>query len=263
MKKFLVIVFIFFLLFVNSLIAQEKITVGGTGSCQDLVRALAKAFMAVNKGTVEVPDSIGSGGGIKATISDSINIGRIARELTDAEKKNLNYREFALSPVVFGTVSDVGVTNLNSTDICKIYSGEITNWKQVGGKDLKIYVIGREKDDSSLTEIVKSLNGFSNVKFPESIIIALKDQEMIDKIKGKEGTIGYGTLSNFKASNLKIFSIDNIAPTLSNTQNNKYKIYSTFAFVYKNLTGLSKEFVDFVYSSKGKKIIGENNCVAK
>ncbi len=263
MRKFLLIVFIFFLFFVNNLFAQEKIIVGGTGACQDLVRALAKAFMAENKGTVDVPDSIGSGGGIKAALNDSINIGRVARVLTDAEKQSLTYKEFALSPVVFGTVSDVGVANLSSADISKIYSGEITNWKQVGGKDLKIYVIGREKEDSSLTEIVKSLNGFENVKFAENVIIALKDQEMIAKIKGKEGTIGFGTLSNFKASNLKLFSIDNVAPTLGNVQSNKYKIYSTFAFVYKNLTGLSKEFVDFVYSSKGKKIISENSCVVK
>lgn len=263
MKKILLIVFIFILFFANSLITQEKIIVGGTGACQDLVRALAKAFMSENKGTVEVPDSIGSGGGIKATLNDSINIGRVARVLTDAEKKDLNYKEFALSPIVFGTVSDVGIANLSSADICKIYTGEINNWKQVGGKELKIYVIGREKEDSSLTEIVKSLNGFADVKFADNVIIALKDQEMIEKIKGKEGTIGFGTLSNFKASGLKLFSIDNAAPTLSNAQSGKYKIFSTFAFVYKNLTGLSKTFTDYVFSSKGKKIINDNNCVAK
>lgn len=264
MKKFIIALFIFLLIVMNGLIAQEKIIVGGTGACQDLVRALAKAFMAENNGVVDVPDSIGSSGGIKAAASDTVNIGRIARKLKDSEKKyNLKYREFALSPVVFGTKSDVGVVNLSSSDICKIYSGEITNWKEVGGKDMKIYVIGREKGDSSLDEILKSLKGFDKVKFPESIIIALKDQEMIDKIKGKEGTIGFGTLSNFESSNLKVFSIDNISPTLANVQGGKYKIFSSFAFVYKDISGLSKKFIDFVFSSKGKKIINDNYCVYK
>ncbi len=248
----------------NSLVAKEKIIVGGTGACQDLVRALAKAFMAENDGTVEVPDSIGSSGGIKAAGKDAINIGRVARKLKDSEKGyNLNYKEFALSPVVFGTKSDVGVTNLSSLEINKIYSGEIKNWKEVGGKDLKIYVIGREKGDSSLDEILKSLKGFDKVKFPENVIIALKDQDMIDKIKGKDGTIGFGTLSNFKSSNLKLFSIDKVSPTIQNVQNNRYKVYSTFAFVYKNLSGLSKNFVNYVFSSKGKKIINSNYCAAK
>ena len=261
MKKFLIFLIILSLLFINSLISAEKIVVGGTGACQDLVRALAKVFMSENSETVEVPDSIGSSGGIKAMAKDAIDIGRVARELKDSEKNyNLKYKEFALSPIVFGTNTDVGITNLSSSDICKIYSGEITNWKEVGGKDLKIYVIGREKGDSSLSEIEKSLKGFDKVKFPESIIIALKDQEMIDKIKGKEGSIGFGTLSNFKSSRLRTFSIDNVAPNTGNVQKKRYKIYSTFAFVYKDLSGLSKKFIDFVFSNKGKKIINDNYC---
>jgi phosphate transport system substrate-binding protein len=264
MKKKIIIFLIFFLLFLDVIIAQNKIVVGGTGACQDLLRALARDFMSNNSGTVDVPKSIGSSGGIKAMAKGSIDIGRVARKLKDSEKGyNLTYKEFALSPIVFGTKSDVGVTNLSSSDICKIYSGEIKNWKELGGKDLKIYVIGREEGDSSLSEINKSLNGFKNVKFTSNMIMALKDQEMIEKIKGKTGTIGYGTLSNFKYNKLKVFSIDKVSPTITNVQKNRYKIYSTFAFVYKNLTGLSKQFVDYVFSSKGKKVITSNYCAAK
>lgn len=264
MLKRLLCIFIFLLLFVNGFSAKEKITVGGTGACQNLVKKLAKAFMLDNDGIVEVPDSIGSGGGIKMAGKGVIEIGRVARKITDKEKKyKLKYKEFALSPIVFGTKSDVGVKNLSSSDVCKIFSGKIKNWKELGGKDLPIYVIGREKGDSSLSEIRKYLKGFNKVSFPENIIIALKDLEMIEKVEGKDGAIGFGTLSNFSNAKLKLFSIDGISPTIENVQRGKYKIFSTFAFVYKKLSGLSKSFMDFVFSDKGKKIINENFCVEK
>ena len=123
MQKKIIVFFIFILLILSGMNAKDKIIVGGTGACQDLLRALARGFMSSNSGTVEVPNSIGSSGGIKAMAKGTIDIGRVARKRKDSEKGyNLTYKEFALSPIVFGTKADVGVTNLSASDICKIYS---------------------------------------------------------------------------------------------------------------------------------------------
>ncbi|NOQ45803.1 MAG: hypothetical protein GQ559_03900 [Desulfobulbaceae bacterium] len=127
----------------------QKIVVSGTGDSQKLLREAAK-FLEDKLGGGEslVPESSGSGGGVRAAAAGEINLGRIARPLTESELKlGLNYKRFARCPVVFVVHPSVNyIDNLTSADIVGLYSGKITDWGHFGA-DGKVYAVGREPGD--------------------------------------------------------------------------------------------------------------------
>lgn len=270
MQRYVLFVFIIILLFFGVVGCEkskddastdktktENVLVAGTGVNQTLVRVLAAGFMQANPGIkVDVPDSIGSGGGIKEVTAKRIDIARIARKLKDTEKQaGLVYKEFAVSPVVFAAGKDIRVENVRRTAIFKIYRGTITNWKEVGGADRTIMVIAREPGDSSLSVIEAALG---ELQYNDQIItLAAKDQEMIDLLKNNGNAVGFGTLSNIKKEGLHILSLDGRQPDAAD-----YPLNNRFAFVYweAELTSAARQFIEFAFSQAGEKIIKQEYC---
>ncbi|MBN2546962.1 MAG: substrate-binding domain-containing protein [Spirochaetes bacterium] len=258
MKKFLII----FLILTVALIYSQtdnRIVIQGTGANQDLLREIAEQFMVINKNIkVEVPDSIGSSGGIKGVIDGKIEIARVSRALKEKEKvEGIKYRKFALCPIVFATNPSVTIKNLNINDIINIYRGKIKNWKKLGGPDLEVAVIGREEGDSSRSTIEEVYPEFQTIKYSDKVTILVRDQDMIRDLKLKKGAIGFGALVNMKNSKLNVLSVNNLKPDTK-----KYNIMNAFAFVYfeKKISYNAKKFLDFVYSQKGIEIIKSNYC---
>jgi len=215
--------------------------------------------METNKGIlVEVPDSIGSSGGIKGVIDGKLEIARVSRALKDKEKvEGIKYRRFALCPIVFASNPGVKIKNLKMKDIMDIYNGRIKNWKKLGGPDLEITVFGREEGDSSRSTIEEVYPEFKKNKYRDDITIVVRDQDMISNLKTKKGAIGFGTLANMKDGKLNVFSINNLIPGTK-----KYNIMNAFAFVFfeNKLSANAKKFLDFVYGEKGKEIITLSFC---
>ncbi len=125
----------------------EAVNLPGSGDSQDLLRAVAQSYTEqFPERAVFVPDSVSSSGGIKAVGTGAADIGRVARLPLPEERAaygEFKYEEFARVPVVFVVSSNVGVQNLSEAQICGIYNGQITNWEQVGGKDMPIQVQSR------------------------------------------------------------------------------------------------------------------------
>jgi len=243
-----------------SMDTSTKIVIPGTGSSLDLLRVVANRFMAINAGeTVEIPPSTGSAGGIKAVMENTANVARVSRTLKDNEKASgLAYEVFASTPIVFASHPDIKIKNLKTSDIIKIYSGQIKNWKQLGGKDQAIVLIGREESDSSRQVIEKQIKEYKTIAFPKEMTVVTKDQEMINTVKVKPGAIGFGTFANMKSERLNIFNLDGNVPGKE-----KYPLMGEYAFVYykDKLSPLSKKFLDFVFSDEGKKIIESEFCI--
>jgi len=235
-------------------ISAEEINVVGTGAGMSLLDTLAKAFSKNNPNvTVNVPKSIGTGGGIKAVGTDKAVIGRVSRGLKDNEKEyNLTYLPFAKIPIVFVTHRGVGIKNLSPKQICDIYAGKITNWKLVGGSDSDIRVVRREEGDSSLEVLVKSFPGFKDITITPKAKTTLNDQETCDTIQGKESTIGFGTNDNMKKIDVIPVTIDGKGPSDA-----AYPYYGTLALIFKekNKTGNIAKFADFVTSKATQEII--------
>jgi phosphate transport system substrate-binding protein len=267
MKKFFVLglglLFLSFMI-VSSPSAGQKIAVGGTGDSQELLRAVAGALEKDLKGAkIEVPDSVGSGGGIKLLAAGKIDLARVARPLKEKEKKfGLTYRLFARSPVVFVINPSVtGIENITTKEVIGIYAGRITDWSKLGGKKGKIYPVTREPGDSNLSVLEENLPRFSDIKEVKAKII-YNTPETVQTLADHKNTIGFIPLAMTKGSGLKILKLDGIYPSAENVKNGRYRLVTLFGIVYKGkLNGLARKFVDFLYSDKGKAIIIKNGAI--
>jgi phosphate transport system substrate-binding protein len=243
--------------------AGDRIVISGSGDSQDLLRAMASAFERANPGArIVIAKSIGSDGGIRAVERGAADLGRIARLVTEKDRKfSLNHVVFAFSPVVFICNANVQkVDNLTYTQIVGIYSGSITSWSQLGGDRGRIYVANREEGDSSRTAIEETVPGFNEIAAFAGEVIK-STPENIGIVEKYKDTIGYGPLSMVKGRRLKVLKVEGIYPSLRNVQSGKYNLFIPFSLVWKGpLKGLSKRFVDFIFSPQGQKITADSGA---
>lgn len=232
----------------------ETVTIVGTGDGVSILKGIGAAFTAANpEVTIDIPESIGSGGGIKAVGADEYKVARVARKIKDKEKPlGLTYLPYAKVPVVFFVNPGVGVTNLTARQAVDIYSGKITDWQEVGGKAGNIRVVRREDGDSSLEVLQKTFPGFKDITITEKSKTALKTPEMVELVTKKEGTIGFGPLDVATAHKLSVVSIDGVSPTQEG-----YPSVGVMAFVFKeaNNTDGIKKFLEFATSETAHDLI--------
>lgn len=237
----------------SSLAIAEDITIVGTGDGVAVLKSIGDSFTKTTGVNVNVPDSIGSGGGIKAVGSDEAKIARVARKLKEKEAPlGLTYTPFAKIPAVFCVNSSVTVDNLSSKQVTDIYAGVITDWQEVGGNSEPIRLVRREDGDSTLDVLQKTFPGFKDITITEKSKTALKTSEMVEIVTSKSGVIAFGPLDVALAKNLKVLKIDGKSPT-----DDGYPSAVTMAFVYKeaNNNGSIKQFVEFATSSAAQDAI--------
>ena len=238
----------------SGLVMAEDIPVVGTGAGMSLLQALADAFNQKNPDAkITVPESIGSSGGIKSVGTDKAKIGRVSRGIKDNEKQYaLKYLPFAKLPVVFFTHNTLPLKDISPQQACDIYSGKITNWKDIGGQDDSIRVIRRQDGDSSIEVLSESLQGFKDIKITEKSKTTFTDQETLSLAEEKVGTIAFGTYENARNYKVNIMSISGKKPT-----DQDYPYCSVLALIFKeeNNSGTIKKFIEFVISQEACDII--------
>jgi phosphate transport system substrate-binding protein len=238
--------------------ATEEISIVGTGDGMIILESIGSAFSEANPDVkINVPDSIGSGGGVKSVGKGEYQVGRVARPIKDKEKHfDLNYRPFAKIPVVFFVNKSVEVRDLSPEQIAGIYSGKITNWKEVGGKDAKIRVVRREDGDSSLKVLRKTFPGFKDVVFTDRSKEAVTTQENFAVVEQKSGTIGFGPYAGARQSNVNVLTISGTSATDPN-----YPSFGTVALIFKDESnkGNIAKFIAFATSSLAHDAIRDAN----
>ena len=143
------------------------ITIVGTGDGMELLRAASADFKRGKPDVqVEVPPSVGSGGGIAAVGSGRAILGRVARKLTDTERDaGIVYQADLQDAVgVLTSIRTRKVQRDHAEQLADIYAGRITNWKEVGGADLRIRVVRREDADSTFIVLRSSMPGWKDLK---------------------------------------------------------------------------------------------------
>jgi len=249
----------------TSVFALERLVIPGTGDSQKLLRVAAQSFEKSHPELiVEIPDSVGSTGGIKRVLNGHAPLARIARGLhADEQASGLKSKLFAYTPIVFvANLPEKCVDNLSPTDIVAIYSGEITSWQQLGQcPDHKIYVANREEGDSSRLLIEEHIPGFKDIQnFAGEIIYSTPEAQHI--IEDHPYTIGYLPLSMLSRSPLTQFSIDNLHPSAENLVSHKYSLAVPLGFVWRDEQPESyRLFIDFLFSAKGQEIIRNQGAV--
>jgi phosphate transport system substrate-binding protein len=232
----------------------DELPIVGTGDGIELLRAIGAAFTADHPETVIlVPPSIGSGGGLAAIGSDKEVLARIARPLNDTEKSlGIIAEPVVLLPSAFYVNPSAGVTGVTSEQLLRIYRGDITNWKDLGGNDLRVKVVRREDRDSTLQVLRQSMPGWKDLVLTEKSKTATTTQESVDTVRTVDGAIGFGPFTIGLGDGLTVLRIDGRAPTDAG-----YPSAVVLALAYKKstVTPAAQSFVSFAKGAKARTLL--------
>jgi phosphate transport system substrate-binding protein len=231
-----------------------ELPVVGTGDGIDVLTVVGNAFTADHPQTqVSVPPSIHSSGGVRAVHHGSHVLGRIARPLAENEKASgiIETPVFRL-PATFFVHPTARVKDLSVEQVTQIYRGDVTNWKDVGGADLKIRVVRRENVDSTLNVFRNTLPGWKDLEIVERSKTATTTQDAIDTVAQVEGTIGFGPFSRDLEKRVVVLQLDGRYPT-----DKKYQSAITLSLIHREqtITDEARRFLDYMFSPKAQALL--------
>ena len=233
------------------------IKISGSTSVGPLMEKEAMGYKEENpNATVEV-QQIGSSAGIKNAIEGVSEIGMSSRELKDAEKSEVTETVIAYDGIALVVHPSNKAENLTIEQIKGIYTGAITNWKEVGGKDAPIVAVSRE-DGSGTREAFQEIAGYTSEELDKKATIAEGNGSVKTTVSTNENAIGYISFEQLGDS-VKDLKVEGIEAIPEKVLNKEYKLSSPFLVVYKEdkLTEGGKKFIDYILSDKGQAIVEE------
>jgi len=243
-------------------LAAAPMIIAGTGASQDMVRELAVIFERSNADCpTEVPDSVGSRGGIRTLLADKASLARVSRPLKEKNRaKGLRYHAFAESQVVFATHSAVtGVGKLTRAQLIGIYHGQIANWKQLGGPDHAIFPLMRD-GGTTLRAVMKYLDDFP--QNPVAAKLTYSSLETKRLMLEHPYTIGFVPATLLTGTSLLSMEIGGVSPSNGTGDGSDLKIPLPLGLVYKDpLEGCAARFLEFLKSDEARQAIRRNNAV--
>ena len=262
MKKFgiLVIVFMVCLAFLgfsaNADIETQKISLNGSTSMEKMINAVKEGIEENYPELSLEPQFTGSSAGIEAVLNGTADIGNSSRYLKDAEKeKGLTENIVAIDAIVIVTDTQNKVDNLTTQQLIDIYKGKIRNWKEVGGEDLPIVVIGRESGSGTRSAFEEILNIEEQCQYANEIN---ETGPIIAKVQSIPGAIGYVSLDVIDET-VKPLSIDGVQASEETIQNGQYSLQRPFVMATRGAINQQNENIQhlfqFIQSEDGQKII--------
>ena len=226
------------------------------------IAALGESFMANNQGTTFTYNPTGSGSGIKAVLEDRCDIGLSSRSLKDDEKaEGLKETVLAYDGIAIIVHPDNPINNLDLETIAKLYTGEITNWKDAGGSDAEVVLIGREAG-SGTRDGFESITGTADKCQYRQELTSTGD--VITTVSQNPNAIGYASLASLKDS-VKALTVGGVAPSEETVKDGSYVVQRPFMLVTKEGTALSEtaqKFFDYATSADAAGIIAKAGAVA-
>jgi len=272
-RKWLVVLVAF--LFTGSAFAasgRNSIQIKGSDTMVNLGQAWAEKYMEKNTGDFVAVTGGGSGTGFSSLISGTCDIAMASRSIKDkevatAKEKGINPNEIKVALDGLAVVVNPGnpVGKLTLAQLADIFTGRVTNWKELGGKDERIVVLSREVNSGTHVyfkeHVLRKNDPNSKEEFAPAALMLSSSQAIADEVAGNPSAVGYygmGYISK-KQKPLAIAKDEKSeyeAPTIENVINGKYPI-SRPLFLYTNDVpgGLVKKFVDFVLSKEGQDIV--------
>jgi phosphate transport system substrate-binding protein len=244
---------------------KQSITVNGSTSVQPIAEELAKAFRANNPSvTIDVQGG-GSGVGIKSAKDGVVDIGMSSRELK-TEEKGLKEFKIAIDGISIVVNPMNRVTNLTLEQIQRIYTGEISDWSQIGGKAGKITVVTREEGSGTrgafieLTGVEMKEGDKKRDKTTASAITQGSTGGVLTTVASDPNGIGYASFGAAEENvSVKMISVDNVPTTAENIYAGTYKISRPFLMLSKEEPkGAAKAFIDFILSAEGQEVVGKH-----
>ena len=238
------------------------VSTDGSTSMEKIIGALSESFMAQNSGVTVNYNPTGSGSGITAVQEGTCDIGLSSRALKDEEKSaGLKETVLAYDGIAIIVHPDNPVSDLSVEQLAKLYTGEITNWKDVGGNDAEAVLIGREAA-SGTRDGFESITGTKDKCQYRQELTSTGD--VITAVSQNPDAIGYASLASIKDS-VKALNVDGVTPSEATVKDGSYKVQRPFVLVTmegKELSPAAQAFFDYAISSDAASIIAKAGAVA-
>ena len=238
------------------------VSTDGSTSMEKVIGALSESYMAVNKDVTVNYNPTGSGAGITAVQEGTCDIGLSSRALKDEEKAaGLKETVLAYDGIAIIVHPDNPVSDLSIEQIAQLYTGEITNWKNVGGNDAQVVLIGREAA-SGTRDGFESITGTKDKCQYRQELTSTGD--VITAVSQNPDAIGYASLASIKDS-VKALNVDGVTPSEASVKDGSYKVQRPFVLVTvegKALSQAAQSFFDYVTSADAADIIAKAGAVA-
>lgn len=237
-----------------------KLTLNGSTSMAKVCQALGEAFQAKYPGVTVEKSGTGSGDAAKAVSAGTALIGDLSRKMKDEEKPgDYEIVQIAIDGIAIAVNKDNKVAGLTSEQISKIFTGEITNWKDVGGDDQKITVLGREAASGTRDGFETIFKVAKKCKYAAELS---STGEVVTKVSSDKGSVGYVSLDSVNDT-IKAVDIDGVKANEENIVNGSYKAQRPFIEIYKKGTDsdLVKAWFEFIKSDEGQAVIKKAGLV--
>lgn len=233
---------------------KESVATDGSTSMDKVIGALSEAFEE-NEGITVTYNATGSGAGIQAVQEGRCDIGLASRNLKDEEKAGgLEGTVLAYDGIAIIVNPENPVSDLDVETIAKIYTGEIKNWKEVGGNDAEIVLIGREGGSGTRDGFESITDTEDKCKYRQELT---STGDVITTVASNPNAIGYASLASVKGT-VKALSVDGVKPSEATIKDGSYVVQRPFVLVTKKDAKLSEsaqKFFDYITSEAANEII--------
>ncbi|MBR5472016.1 MAG: phosphate ABC transporter substrate-binding protein [Oscillibacter sp.] len=238
-----------------------SVTTDGSTSMEKVIGALGEAFQN-DTGISFTYNPTGSGSGIKAVQEGRCDIGLSSRELKAEEKEaGLSGTVLAYDGIAIIVHPENPVADLSVETIAKIYTGEITNWSEVGGNDSEIVLIGREAGSGTRDGFEAITDTEDACKYRQELT---STGDVITTVSQNPGAIGYASVASVKDT-VKALKVDGVAPTEETIKDGSYVVQRPFVLVTKSdekLSDAAQKFFDYITSADANEIIAAAGVVS-
>ena len=234
--------------------SKGSVSTDGSTSMSKVIESLSEAY-GEETGVEVTYNATGSGAGIEAVLAGRCDIGLASRDLKDEEKeKGLEGTILAYDGIAIIVHPDNPVSDLSIETIAKIYTGEITNWKEVGGNDAEIVLIGREANSGTRDGFESITETEEKCKYRQE---CTSTGDVITAVASNPGAIGYASLASVKDS-VKAVSVDGVEPSEKTVKDGSYAVQRPFVLVTKTdveLTESAQAFFEYATSEDANEVI--------
>ena len=239
---------------------KGEVKTSGSTSMESVVKALAEAFKEAEPDVSVDVQLGGSSAGVSNVIDGISDLGNASRALKDEEKaEGLTENIIAYDGIAMVVNPSNGVENLTKEQLVKIYTGEVTNWKDVGGADKQIVVVGREAGSGTRDGFEEALGIKEKTKHAS-------EQNETGLVKNlvatNDSAIGYISLG-YADDSVKMLQVEGVTPTEETVKDKSYPIQRPFVMVSKGaLNTQAQAFLYFILSDAGQKIVVQKGFVS-
>ena len=231
-----------------------NVATGGSTSMKNVIAALTEGFAEVEPGVTVSYDPTGSGAGITGATDKTLDIGLSSRALKDDEKNDVDGTVVALDGIAIIVNKDSKVADLTVEQLKKMFTGEITNWKDVGGDDGEIVLVGREAGSGTRDGFESIVDVKDSCKYAQELTAT---GAVISAVEANPLAIGYASLSAV-GDTVAMVTVEGVECSEDTVKDGSYKIQRPFVFVTNKSAALSEQaqaFVDFATSKDAADLI--------